>query len=268
MHCQNILGAGLTGLMLAVGWTGLAHAQQQTGNSSDWQWSAGIKAWSNQWDSWNINRVQIGANAVQIVEPVSSDQTVAFVPVVSARRGDWSLSASAMSRASYSLRSALSHLEGSRHEADVHVGWSVMQGVSLTGGVKQLTQDAGGHYVWRGPVLGASATAPLSARWALYGNLGLGRMKLALPTPDADGQRKLNASYAVSEVGAAYTLGPDWRLRQGDVTLAIAYRSQTVRTKSYALSSQPVGGGAIVTHARDELRDSTQGLTLSLLATF
>lgn len=236
---------------------------------NDWQWSAGIKAWVNQWDSWDINRVQIGGSALQIVESISSGQTVAFVPVVSARRGDWSFTASAMSRARYTLENSVTRMEGSRSEADMNVGWTCMPGLALTAGYKQLVQNAGGRFVWRGPVLGATATARLSGGWALYGNLGLGRMSLKLPNADSDGQTSLDAAYAVNEVGLAYSFQSAWPGKQGGLTLAVGYRSQSVRTKGYALSSQPaLGGGQASTYAHDDLRDATQGLALSLLASF
>ncbi|MBI3380491.1 MAG: hypothetical protein HY019_00665 [Aquabacterium sp.] len=250
---------------------GAASCPAQTTDEADanrWHVSVGAKAWLNQWDSWDINRVQIGGSALQVVESVSSDQTLAFIPVISVRQGPWSITTSVMSKTNYTLHNAVTTISASRSEFDLNAGWAATPGITLTAGFKRLTQEAGGRFTWRGPVLGASATAPLPAGWALYGTLGLGRLSLKLPGADADGQGTRSASYTVSEVGLAYAFTP--ALIKGDtgLTMTIGYRSQSVRSRDYALSSQPSGGGAVSVYAHDELRDNTQGLTISLLGTF
>ncbi|HEU0203554.1 MAG TPA: hypothetical protein VFR86_24350 [Burkholderiaceae bacterium] len=72
-------------------------------------------------------------------------------------------------------------------------------------------------------------------------------------------------------MGLAYSWGRG-AARAGSGTPAIAlglgYRAQTVRTRSYALSSQPVSGGGATVYASDDPRDFTQGFTLTLFASF
>jgi hypothetical protein len=237
--------------------------------SPTWQVSTGFKAWANQWESWSIDRVQVGSNILQVIETASSPQAVAFIPFISVRRGDFSVTFSRMTETSYKLKNALVTINGSRNETDLNVAWRVLPTINLTAGYKELNQSAGGRYAWRGPVAGVSAQAPLTPSWALYGTLGLGYMQLQLPATDASGQDKLHASYAIHELGAAYASRPAWLPGESSLTLAIGYRSQTVRTKNYYLSSQAAtGGGVVSSYGKDDLRDTTQGLTLSLIGTF
>ncbi len=265
--CSCLLAAMLA--MPLVGHTQVSQDEPPAPAPNAWQFSAGVKAWANQWEGWKVDRVRIGTNDVQIIETASSPQSVAFIPFVSVRRGDVSLTVSRMMDTRYKLKNALYTLNGTRNETDVNAAWRILPTVSLTGGYKQLTQDAGGRFVWRGPVVGASAQAPLSPSWALYGTMGLGHMQLTMPTPDAAGQDKLNASYVIHELGAAYAMQSSWMPAGSSLTLALGYRSQTVRTTNYQLSStSSLGGGGVTVYGKDDLRDTTQGLTLSVVGSF
>jgi hypothetical protein len=245
------------------------HAQEAAITTpTPWRVDLGVRSWYTQWDSWSINRVQVGGSLLQTVESLSARPTLALIPTLSARQGDWTLSTSVMTPASYTLRNATTAIQGSRSEMDVNVGKALLPGLTLSAGLKQLTQEAGGRFTWRGPVLGLAATAPLSDALSLYGHVGVGRMRLHTPGQDGDGQDRFNASYAVQEMGLAW----GWPLAGAPaqhLTLALGMRAQTVRTSHYALLSQPAsGGGTANVYAHDGLRDHTSGWSASLILSF
>jgi hypothetical protein len=241
----------------------IGHAQQNEElPASPWAFSLGAKAWSNTWTSWEITRVQSGASSLQAITPVSSSHEVSFIPLASLRYRRAFLSASAMTDTDYMLESSLVTRPGTRSESDVNLGFDVLSGLALTAGYKELTQNVGGEYRWRGPTVAVSASAPLQSGFSVYGTYGAGWMTATLPAPDASGTTSLDANYSVSEFGVAYSLargqGASW------LTLTLGYRSQTVRTRDYALASQPSGA----VYAKDDTRDFTQGFTFSVIGAF
>jgi hypothetical protein len=89
-------------------------------------------------------------------------------------------------------------------------------------------------------------------------------MNVSLPSADASGATSLNADYTLSEFGIAYSFGREQVSGFTGLTFTFGYRSQTVRTRDYALSSQPSGA----VYAKDDPRDFTQGITLSVIGSF
>ncbi|MBI3897480.1 MAG: hypothetical protein HY308_04185 [Gammaproteobacteria bacterium] len=242
----------------------VSHAEQKTElPASPWTVTVGTKAWLSTWTSWEITRVQAGGSSLQALTPLSSDSEVAFTPFVNLRHERLFATASFMTDTDYTLESSLSSRSGTRSERDLNVGYDILPGLSLTAGYKQLTQDVGGEYKWRGPTLAASVSAPLQSGLSAYGTYGIGWLKATLPTEDASGSTSLDADYTVSEFGLAYSFDRE-RTGFATLTLTMGYRAQTVITRDYALSSQP--GGAV--YANDDARDFTQGLTFSVIGTF
>jgi hypothetical protein len=229
--------------------------------ASPWAFNLGIKAWSNTWTSWEIITVPSGGGTLQAVTPVSSSPVIAVTTLASVRYRDVFVSASYMSDTEYTLENSLGTIPGTRSEADANIGYDVFSGLSLSAGYKQLTQDVGGRYEWSGPTLALSVSAPLRSGLSVYGTYGMGWMKATLPSPDASGATSLDANYTVSEFGIAYTLGRERIGGIASLTFTLGYRAQTVVTRDYALSSQPSG----TVYATDDLRDFTQGITISLI---
>jgi len=229
-------------------------------SASPWALNVGAKAWANTWTSWEITRV----GTLQAITPVSSNQEVAFTPFASVRYRDVFVTASAMSETEYTLENSLGTRTGTRSEADANIGYDVLSGLSLSAGYKRLTQDVGGRYEWSGPTLAFSVSAPLQSGLSVYGTYGMGWMKATLPSPDASGATSLDADYTLSEFGLAYTLGRERIGGFAGLTFTFGYRAQTVRTRDYALSSQPSG----TVYAKDNPRDFTQGITMSLIGSF
>lgn len=246
----------------------LATAVEAGAETSAWHTSVGFKLWSNDWSSWDVSRVQSGGGAFDVLTEKASDHALSVIPVLSVRRGRWIIAASHMTSTHYTLRNALGALEGTRSETDVNVGADLVPGLALIVGYKQLTQDAGGRFQWKGPTLAVNASLPFGSGWALYGTYGLGALKLTLPATDLLGRDKLPAMYSLSEWGLARSFGRSDSAVSPSLVLALGYRAQSVKTRDYALLSQPVGGGAVAVYGTDTLRDFTQGFTLSLIGSF
>jgi len=256
----------LPAIALGLACVPLAHAQQALPVAqAPWAFGLGLKAWVNDWTSWEINRVQAGGSSLDAVTQTASDQALSFIPVVTVRHERFFASASTMGSTRYTLRNSLGSRTGTRSETDVNLGFDLLPGLAITTGFKQLTQNVGGRYRWQGGTLALNASASVGADLSMYGSLGVGRLKLHLPTTDAAGSDSLPASYTLGEWGLAWS---PWRSGARSLALTLGYRAQQVRSRDYALSSQPVGGGPASVYAHERLGDYTQGFTLSVIGAF
>src|SRR6266478_3102105 len=132
--------------------------------------TVGTKVWVNEWSSWS--NPTIGGQAA--VVPIDSSTKVSLIPVVSLRFRDFYASFSTLLNTSYTLSGqAQNSIDASRKEFDANVGYYVLPGVGVSVGFKSLSQTFGAsNYRWRGPTIGASATAPIRGGTAAYGALG------------------------------------------------------------------------------------------------
>ncbi len=254
----------LQAALLAAGVVVAPAVQAQADDAPAWRVGVGLKVWVNDWSSWDVSRVQEGPAAFDVLTQKASGTELSYIPVLTVRRGRWFGAVSHMSTTQYTLRSALGTLAGTRSEVDANVGGDLMPGLALTAGYKQLTQDVGGRFQWRGPTLAVNASAPLGNGWAVYGTYGLGRLTLTLPAADALGRSTLPADYSLGEWGVAHSFSRADSPQSASLVLALGYRAQGVKTRGYALVSQPSG----LAYGTDTLRDFTQGLTLSLIGSF
>jgi len=186
---------------------------------------------------------------------------------------DFFASVSAMSRTNYTLRDTATpggfDVAASRKEVDFNAGYYVLSGLALTAGVKQLTQTYGSDsYRWEGPIVGFAGSAPIASGVAIYGNVGVGWMKAKFPASQADvsGNTSFNADYRLGEFGLAYA--SPWTLRWMRTLLVTAgYRAQYVSTKGYGLAVTDTQGVSTFNTSAN-LKDTTQGLVLSIVASF
>ena len=239
--------------------------------------SAGVKLWPNNWDSWVTSRtgtgVALGTLRYQTVQAVGSGTKVSAIPFASARYQDFFGSVSVMTRTRYTLLDTSTpggfEVSASREEVDVNTGWFVIPGLALTAGYKRLTQVYGpDSYRWRGPIVGVSGSAPLSGGWALYGSAGVGFLKADFPAvqADASGKTRFDAAYRLGEFGLAYGIAPDTPLIRSIVG-TLGYRVQNVATKGYGLAvTDPQG--AYTQNSVANLKDTTQGMVLGLNVAF
>jgi len=204
--------------------------------------AVGVKAWSTQWTTFSYATDGAGD---QVLTQVAAKDKVVLVPLLSVRWRDFVASLSGYRPTDYRF---LDGSTNSRKEFDANVGYFVTPGVAVTLGYKRVGQKgATDNYELGGPVIGLSATAPISGPLALYGAFGLGRLK-----DTSASTVKFDADYRLSEVGLAYNIGLDNLPKSLSFTLG--YRTQVLSSKE-ALGSQ-------------DGRDLTQGLTIGLVATF
>ncbi len=252
-------------------------AAEPLAEADPWLFSLGLKTWTNGWDSWFTSPtgtgVALGTRRYQVVQAVHSNLRTSVIPFASVRKGPVFGSLSLMQKTSYSLQDAGTpggfDVSASRHESDGSVGWYIVPNLALTLGYKQLTQTYGSdRYRWAGPLLGVNGSATLAPGWALYATAGLGSLKATFPTAQADaqGRSSFHAGYRLGEFGVAHGMALDSPFLRS-VAATLGYRVQTVSTTGYALANTSPGGVSTI-NTRASLVDITQGLALSLSATF
>jgi hypothetical protein len=231
---------------------GVAQAQD-----SPFAVTVGARAWYTHWTTFSYYTPPPPAPPAPAPAPedvksvaltqVSANSKLVVMPQLSVRWNDFFASVSAVHSARFTFDDGSG---GRRSEFDTNVGYSVTPNLAVTLGYKKITQSDGTKsYRPRGPVLGASANAPLGNGLSLYGSLGLGRLKTA--TGDSV---SFKADYRLAEVGLAYALNaekPRW-------TLTAGYRIQVMDSKNAFVDDVKHQDG----------RDTTEGVTIGAKATF
>ncbi len=241
MRQQRIVASALCALCPV----GAAQAQDPT-----FSVSVGGRAWYTEWTTFSYftQPDASGKPVNKALTQVSADDKLTLVPTFSVRWQDWSGSLSALPSTRFSFADGGN---GTRQEFDANVGYSVMPGLALSLGYKKVSQrDGPSRYEPAGPVAGISGNAPLGGAFSLYGALGIGRLKT--PSSGGDEVVKFKADYRLTELGLAYTLNTEGRLRRW--TFTAGYRIQVISSKQ-AFGTQ-------------DGRDTTQGFTFGAIATF
>jgi hypothetical protein len=220
----------------------LCNASAALAQESSLSVSVGVRAWYTDWTTFSYF---VEGNVNRALTQAAADDEFVLMPIVSVRYGDFVGSVSAFPSTQFSF---VDGGRGKREEFDVNFGYAVTPRLTLTLGYKEVTQSDGDvRYRPAGPVAGVSAYAPLGGLLALYGSLGLGRMK----TPGGDAV-DFDADYRLAELGLAYTPNAEGLL--GRWTFTGGYRIQVIDSQE-AFGSQ-------------DGRDTTQGFTLGAVATF
>jgi hypothetical protein len=221
----------------------------------------GTKLWANQWSSWAAPSSGSGLN----INPLNSGTSISVIPQLGLRYQRFIASMSMMARTSYTLDQAWQDsLQANRTELDANIGAYVVPGLAVTLGYKRLTQNFGGEFVWAGPTLGVSATGALTSHLSAYASVGLGALKATLGNPDGAGNSSLSANYTVNEAGLAYAPGESGASLLRKAAFTLGYRTQTVTTKGYVLTDS----SRTPPTTTQNLRDTTQGLTLGMVLAF
>lgn len=256
----------IDGRLLALLLTGLAvlpvRAQEAT------TVSVGLRAWVNEWTSWDVYPALAapGVSLPGASENFTSGSRVALTPSLSVRYGKLLFSASHFVSKRYSFDGNTGAFTAKRKETDALAGYYVLPTLALTLGYKSVQQDFADRYKYDGPIVGAVASAPLTGGFSLYGNFGYGRMKAKLPLQDAAGRSKFDVNYLLGEVGVAYGFNPSGVLPGAKAAaLTIGYRNQVLATQGFRI---PLDAGNSSQTRSTDLRDTTEGLTLGLSASF
>lgn len=249
-----------------------------TAQSDELLVTVGLRAWHATFSAWTVTK---GPLACQIVGAPPDcgfpDQTANFepenrplmlIPTLSLRKGSWLLSGSYAVAPTYRFAVLDQTAQNKRREIDASVGYLVLPSASVTLGYKELRQDIDGErLVYRGPTLGVSGSAPLTAGGvSIYANAAFGlpgyfEARVNESEADAQGRRKFDVSYRVFEAGVAFpfSLGaPGAR----PLVLTVGYRGQNAKIKNYRLSAAP---GVTFTTG---LNDDTYGFVMGLSKTF
>jgi hypothetical protein len=208
--------------------------------------SVGLRAWYTQWTTFSYYDPD-KLPPPEALTQVSANSKLVLVPVFGLRYGDWVGSLSVMPTTRYMLPGG----PGSRREWDLNLGYSILPGLTATLGYKQMSQrDDRYRYEPKGPLLGLNANAQINGPLSMYGIFGFGKLKT--PTKGNEFVVKFKADYHLAELGLAYAL--DIGRPSPRMTLTGGWRIQTMSSKE-AFGSQ-------------DGRDTTQGLTMGVLATF
>jgi hypothetical protein len=244
--------------------------------AADLSFLLGIRTWANSWSTWALDQKAYNGNSYQTVASLESNTVLAVTPIALVQWKKGFASTSYMDKVAYALSSAepagpLQRAIGVRSEFDVNAGYYVLPELAATVGYKQLRQEFGSTFKWSGPTVGLTAAAPMSFKGvALYGTVAYGLLTLDLPTGTADayGHSTRPANYQIGEIGLAYEFH-SLSISRYHFAMTLGYRSQTVTTKSYGLTSSPIDDPQLVSaYSRTDVRDHTQGLTLTLIGSF
>lgn len=206
--------------------------------------SVGVRAWHTDWTTFSYFTDDGTPPQNLALTQVSADAEITLMPLISVRYGNWLGSVSGLPSTDFAFPSG----SGTREEFDANLGYFVMPSLALTVGYKRVSQSDGpNRYRPEGPVVGVTANAPLAGVWSMYGSLGVGWLE----TPSGDAI-DFEADYRLAELGLAYTLGGNRMPRNW--TFTGGYRFQVLTSKD-AFNSE-------------DGRDTTQGFTLGVMATF
>jgi hypothetical protein len=225
--------------------SGVAYAADESAEPKNLSVTVGLKLWANEWGSWNFpgNPQSATANATSVN------------PSVTVKYDNFFVSGGFMSKKTYDIPGSVTGAisQASRKERDLSAGYYIHPQVALTVGYKQITQTWGAtDYVWKIPVVGVSAAAPIQdTKMFMYGNVAVGYASFSTSGVTATVWNMKGGTYTTSEVGMGYSLMPSFRMTLG-------YKSQSI----------PTSMEAQITTTRINMVDSTRGFVLGGSYTF
>lgn len=248
----------------------------------DAQIFAGIRLWVNEWDIPFLDR-RASLSPVRPegiiwhdeVHTTISDVEVVPMPTVGVRYGKFLGSMTYFVPTSYEGKGGL---QGAveRSEIDVNLGYFVLPSVLLSIGYKagkiERISDLISHTEQEiaAVLVGVSASAPLTDRLSLYGNLAYGIARQETDAPDARGDDRYDARYTIGEVGMSFRLFdgiPAGFVKSASASLG--YRVQSYTTEDIGLGTYSgLGDATPVSTSKRDLRSSTNGFVLALVASF
>jgi hypothetical protein len=248
------------------------------------QFSLGFKLWNASWQSYvpapYAGVTASGAPAMgESVNLVEGNKRTNVLPTFAVRHGRYFASAS-YGRFSSDFPVSTSpvvtpggvnvittrndHFE--RREADISIGYFVTPEVGLSIGYKDATEDRSTalgiapqdapllHTKAKALLFGAIGNFQVQGALRLYTQLAYGPARLELRFVDPSlASYDTNGRYLIGEVGLSYPLFTG-NSGISAATVAVGYRSQTVKTASHGL----------IFHETRDLRDVREGLVVSL----
>lgn len=261
-------------------------AQAQTSSPPTTQVTIGAKVWHAGWLSYvpasYVGVAPNGSPAIgDSVNAVEGDRRTSVMPQIAIRHGKYFASLShGRFKSDFSVQTSPLIVNGQniitartdhfkRRETDLNLAYFLTPELGIAVGYKDATEERDTtlsiaprtplvQTKVRGFLIGAVGSFAVADKLRLYLQAGYGpaRLKLYFADP-AFSDSKADGHYTVGEIGLSYPLFTN-PSGYGGATAALGYRTQTVKTDSYADTFQ---------NSR-ELRDVRDGLVLSLNYTF
>lgn len=243
----------------------------------------GVKMWAATWNMPLLDAQVVLPGPVVKSMTRSSPTDMEVIPIASlgVQYDRFTLSGSYFFSTSFSTEDDLA-TTAKRKEWDVSLGYAILPNLTASivyrhGAVDEFRSQflrsitpGSASYTFDAWLLGLSGSAPLQGPLSLYGNFGYGTA-----TEKASGGDFFTAtfrgSYAIGELGLSYRLlgsANSGFLRNLSVNLG--YRAQTVlirgvKTPVYPI---PVSGPDAVAVTKSDIRSTTDGLVLGIVAAF
>lgn len=225
---------------------------------SDFSATIGLKAWVNNWSKWGaVTLYGTGGDEftpAYIARNWESENTTAWIPSASVRYKDF-MAGGSYFKQNYGFGSQFTW-HGERKEYDLVGGYYVLPTLAIIGGYKKVDTkfvDPGypeSVFVYSGPIVGFSASAPLTGGFSLYGTAAIGvNFKRGTET-------KHDADYRLGELGVAYSFDVGGAGGMKGLIGTLGYRSQVIVSKLTG-DWEGVKG-----------RDTTEGMSIGIIAAF
>jgi hypothetical protein len=260
MHARSYLPAMVM--------TMLSLAALAAGDTAPWSVNVGVRMWNNEWDansfpySYSSNPYATGNTSPVLRQTVAHtrDTEIMTIPMVSARYGDWALTATSTLPRAFNLQEPGTSNRVVRHESDVSVAYYLTPQVSVGTGYKRIAWQ---NIRIAGPVVSLGLAAPLQHGMTFYGGAGLGHLRTHSLTEGTH----FGVSYFIGEVGVSYALG-NLSSKLDNLTALLAFRDQKVTAHGVPLNQTDGTGGGTQPYATTDVTDLTSGLVLGLTARF
>ena len=187
----------------------------------------GIRGWSAEWagNSGGGRAPISGGGSVDVIGDAKSKATTAIIPFISVRYGDFGVSGSTMLHKTFTLEGSNGSLTPNRQEWDLNGSYYFAPNVSASIGYKKITWPG---VVSKGPIVAASASAPLIGDFGMYGTAVYGWLKSDVDSPGFTKGAK--TAYNLLEGGLTYSFGPMIGLK--GTALTLGYRVQRIKAKN------------------------------------
>ena len=255
---------GVASILLAACLPGAGWAQSMP-DFKDFSMTLGVKVWQTDWSTaffQNISDSQFVT--VDSIYNRNAELKQTVLPSVTVRYKDFFVSGSQLIKKTFRFPGCC---QFDRKENDINIGYSILPGLAVSFGWKQLHYAGGGYwYDAKGNTVGVSASAPIARAVSIYGNMGYGRPAVN-SSSTAESFNGTRGKYFLSEAGFAFPLG-EWSPALKGAVATAGYRYQRLISKRFATNTYSLSTGAVVFTENVDYTDITEGPVFGLSMTF
>jgi hypothetical protein len=229
----------------------------------DFSMTLGVKVWQTDWSTWFFQDISDATFRTQSsVYNRNAELKQTVLPSVTVRYKNFFISGSQLIKKSFTFPGCCGF---DRKENDINIGYSILPGLAVSFGWKQLHYEGGGYwYDAKGNTVGLSASAPIAPVVSIYGNLGYGRPAV---NDSAGAFNGVRGKYLLTEGGLAFPLAEMSPALKGVVATA-GYRYQRLISKRFNVNTYRISTNALVATETVDLTDITEGPVFGLSMTF